>query len=200
MGARLGHCFFYEISYFLNHPFEILLPIKKIGSIYKFIGFQGLSSHGGAIGVLISIILYSIKYKTNLLWILDRIAIAVPITASFIRIGNLINSEIYGKPTNGNWGIIFWKVDSIPRHPTQLYEALSYFFIFIFLINNTAYLKRKNGLIFGMLLALLFSIRFAIEFFKENQEDFEDKLFLNMGQFLSIPFVLIGLFLIFRKR
>ena len=130
LGARLGHCLFYDPSYYFANPIEILLPIKKIGETYQFIGFQGLASHGGTIGVLIAIGIYCKKYKTNFLSVLDRIALVSPIVAAFIRFGNFMNSEIYGKPTNGNWGVIFQRDDLIPRHPTQLYEAFSYILIF----------------------------------------------------------------------
>lgn len=198
LGARLGHCFFYEPSYYFRHPIEILLPIKKIGETYKFIGFQGLASHGGTLGALIAIGIYCRKYKTNFLWILDRIAIVSPIVAAFIRFGNFMNSEIYGKPTNGNWGVIFQRDDLIPRHPTQLYEAFSYILIFILLM--LTYRKRgnkekSNGLFLGLTLVLIFLARFIIEFFKENQVGFENGMPLNMGQLLSIPFIIIGLVL-----
>ena len=201
LGARLGHCFFYEASYFFQHPIEILLPIQKIEGVYKFVGFKGLASHGGTIGVLIAILLYCKKHKVKLLWILDRIAIAVPITAAFIRFGNFMNSEIYGKPTNGNWGVVFQRDDLIPRHPTQLYEAFSYLLIFVilFFMFKSEKIKQKSGLIFGCFLTLLFFARFIIEFFKENQEVFENNMLINMGQILSIPFILIGLTLIIWK-
>ena len=200
LGARLGHCLFYDFSYFSQHPLEILLPIKKIGDTYQYIGFRGLASHGGAIGVLLSIYLFSKKHKISLLWILDRVAIATPLTASFIRIGNLMNSEIYGKPTNGNWGFVFERDDLIPRHPTQIYEALAYLLIFGILIRlyKNKDLMNKKGLIFGVFLMLLFSSRFIIEFFKENQVGFENSMLINMGQVLSVPFVLIGIFLILK--
>jgi prolipoprotein diacylglyceryl transferase len=201
LGARLGHCFFYELSYYMQNPVEILLPIRKIGESYRFIGFQGLASHGGAIGVLTAIILFCRKYKTNFLWILDRIAIAVPVTGAFIRLGNFMNSEIYGKPTNGNWGVVFQKDDLVPRHPTQLYEALVYLLIFGILVFIYRYekIKKVNGLIFGVFLTLLFLARFIIEFFKENQVGFENQMTINMGQLLSIPFILVGLILIALK-
>lgn len=201
LGARLGHCFFYELSYFIQHPIEILLPIQKIKGSYEFVGFQGLASHGGTIGVLIAILLYYKKHKVQLLWILDRMAVAVPITAAFIRFGNFMNSEIYGKPTNGKWGVIFQRDDLIPRHPTQLYEAFSYLFIFgfLFFMFRSQKLKERKGLIFGFFLTLLFLARFIIEFFKENQEVFENNMPINMGQILSIPFILIGLTLIIWK-
>lgn len=202
IGARLGHCLFYQPEYFLNHPLEIFLPIQKIEGSFKFIGYQGLASHGGAIGVLIGIIIYCKKYKVNLLWILDKVAIGIPVAAAFIRFGNLMNSEIYGKPTNGNWGVVFVRDDMIPRHPTQIYEAFSYLFIFMILyaLYNSKRIKTKNGQILGLSLVLLFFARFIIEFFKENQVTFENQMILNMGQILSIPFIIIGILLIIWKR
>lgn len=201
LGARLGHCLFYDPSYYFANPLEILLPIKKIGDTYQFIGFQGLASHGGTIGVLIAIGIYCKKYKTNFLSVLDRIALVSPIVAAFIRFGNFMNSEIYGKPTNGNWGVIFQRDDLIPRHPTQLYEAFSYILIFgiLMLIYNKKKVK-ANGLILGVALILIFSARFIIEFFKENQVDFESGMLINMGQILSIPFIIIGLILILVRK
>jgi prolipoprotein diacylglyceryl transferase len=202
LGARLGHCLFYEPSYYFQNPLEILLPIKKIGDSYQFIGFQGLASHGGGIGALIAIAIYCKKYQTNFLWVLDRIAIVTPIVAVFIRLGNFMNSEIYGKPTNGNWGVVFQRDDLIPRHPTQLYEAFSYLLIFGVLLftYKKMHHKKSNGLIFGLLLVLVFSARFIIEFFKENQVDFENAMLLNMGQILSIPFIVIGLIIILTRK
>ncbi|WP_035652803.1 prolipoprotein diacylglyceryl transferase [Flavobacterium sp. ASV13] len=201
LGARLGHCFFYEPEYFLKHPIEILLPIQKVGGIYKFVGFQGLASHGGTIGVLIAMILYCRKYKVKFLWLLDRMAIGVPVTGAFIRFGNFMNSEIYGKPTNGSWGVVFQRDDLIPRHPTQLYEAFSYLLIFgiLFWMYKSDKIRQTSGLLFGCFLTLLFLARFIIEFFKENQETFENNMIINMGQILSIPFILIGLTLIVWK-
>lgn len=198
LGARLGHCLFYEPDYFFKNPVEILLPIKKIGDTYQFVGFRGLASHGGTIGVLIAVIMYCKKYKVNLLWQLDRIAIAVPITAAFIRFGNFMNSEIYGKPTDGSWGVVFQKDDVIPRHPTQLYEAFSYLLIFaiLYFLYQYKIFKKGNGVIFGCFLVLLFTARFCIEYFKENQESFENQMPINMGQLLSIPFIVTGLILI----
>lgn len=201
LGARLGHCLFYDPSYYFANPLEILLPIKKIGDSYQFIGFQGLASHGGTIGVLIAIGIYCKKYKTNFLSVLDKIAIVAPIVAAFIRFGNFMNSEIYGKPTNGNWGVVFQRDDLIPRHPTQLYEAFSYLLIFGILV--LIYKKKKeksNGLILGLALVLIFLARFIIEFFKENQVDFESGMLINMGQILSVPFIIIGLILILARK
>ncbi|SEC78404.1 prolipoprotein diacylglyceryl transferase [Tenacibaculum sp. MAR_2009_124] len=202
LGARLGHCLFYDPSYYFSNPLEIFLPIKKIGESYQFIGFQGLASHGGGIGTLIAIGMYCKRYKKNYLWILDKIAIVTPIVAVFIRLGNFMNSEIYGKPTNGNWGVIFQRDDLIPRHPTQLYEAFAYlltFGILMFVYRKMTNNKSK-GLIFGLLLVFVFSARFIIEFFKENQVDFESEMVINMGQILSIPFVIVGLILILMKK
>lgn len=202
IGARLGHCLFYQPDYFLDHPLEIILPIQKINGAYKFIGYQGLASHGGAIGVLIAIMIYCRKYKVNLLWILDKVAIAIPVTGAFIRFGNFMNSEIYGKPTNGNWGVVFVQDDLIPRHPTQLYEAFSYLLIALalFIIYNKTQISKTKGIMFGFFLIFLFSARFVIEFFKENQVGFENSMILNMGQLLSIPFVLSGVLLIYLKK
>ena len=202
LGARLGHCLFYDPSYYFQNPIEILLPIKKIGDSFQFIGFQGLASHGGTIGVIISIGLYCKKLKKNLLWVLDRIAIVAPIPAAFIRFGNFMNSEIYGKPTNGSWGVIFHRDDLITRHPTQLYEALSYLLIFGILM--IIYIKRNNekskGFILGVFLVLIFLSRFIIEFFKENQIDFENEMSINMGQILSIPFIIVGVILMLGNK
>lgn len=201
LGARLGHCIFYEFEYFFNHPLEILLPIQKIGDGYKFTGFRGLASHGGTIGVFIAIVLFCKKQKIDLLWILDRVAIAVPVSAAFIRLGNFMNSEIYGKPTDGTWGVVFQRDDLIPRHPTQLYEAFSYFLIFgiMFFLYKSKKVSKVNGILFGIFMILLFSARFIIEFFKENQESFESQMPINMGQILSIPFILSGLILVIWK-
>jgi prolipoprotein diacylglyceryl transferase len=198
LGARLGHVFFYEPSYYFQNPLEILLPIKKNNESYRFIGFQGLASHGGTIGVLIAIGIYSKKYKTSFLWVLDRIAVVAPIVGAFIRFGNFMNSEIYGKPTQGNWGVVFHIHDIIPRHPTQLYEGFSYLLIFVFLfyLHGKKSKKTLNGFIVGTCLVLVFLARFLIEFFKENQVGFENSLILNMGQLLSIPFIIIGLILL----
>lgn len=201
IGARLGHCLFYEPEYFLKHPIEMFLPVQKdFSGTYKFVGYSGLASHGGGIGVLIAIYLFSVKYKQNIWFILDKVALAVPLVGTFIRLGNLMNSEIIGKPSNLPWAFIFRKIDDVPRHPSQLYEAVFYFFIFLFL--NILYPKIKvaHGFIFGLFLVMLFSMRFLIEFTKENQVNFENELFINMGQILSIPFILIGFLLMYKFK
>lgn len=201
LGARLGHCLFYDWAYYSEHLLEIFLPIQEVNGSYRFTGFQGLASHGGTLGVFIAIMLYLRKTKENLLWVLDRVAIGSAVTAAFIRLGNLMNSEIYGKPTDGTWGFVFERDDMIPRHPTQLYEAISYFLIYgiLMYLYNRKKEDTRNGLLVGTLFVLLFSARFFIEFFKENQKSFEDTMTLNMGQWLSIPFVILGVVLIFRK-
>lgn len=147
-GARLGHCLFYEPAYYWQHPWEIILPFRWIpGESFEFTGYQGLASHGGAIGVLLAIIIYCKKYHVNLLWTLDRVSVAIPLTAFFIRLGNFMNSEILGKPTFSRYGVVFEQVDLYPRHPAQLYEAFSYLLIFwalkwIFYITKE---NRQNG-------------------------------------------------------
>ena len=202
LGARLGLCLFYDFEYYSNHLLEIFLPIREVNNSYEFSGFQGLASHGGTLGAFIAIFYYWRKTKTNLLWILDRAAIGAAITAAFIRLGNLMNSEIYGKPTDGTWGFVFERDDMIPRHPTQIYEAISYFLIFGILLymykQKTS--KTRKGLLVGTLFILLFSARFIIEFYKENQAGFEDAMTFNMGQWLSLPFICFGLILVFWKE
>ena len=201
LGARLGHCLFYEFDYYIHHPVEMILPFSKRSGSWEFTGFMGLASHGGAIGILTALYLYSRKTKTNFVWIADRLILVVPIAGAFIRIGNFFNSEIIGKAADPNlpWAVIFTKEDNIPRHPGQMYEAVGY--IILFFILWIMYKKIQNpkpGLLFGIFLVCLFGIRFFIEFFKENQEAFEDSMFINMGQLLSIPFILAGIYLIFR--
>lgn len=199
LGARLGHCFFYEPQYYFQNPLEILLPIRKVGESFKFTGFQGLASHGGLTGIVIAIILYVRKTKTNILWIMDRVALGSGLMAASIRIGNFMNSEVYGKPTNGNWGVVFERDDLIPRHPTQLYEAAAYLLIFVvlYLIYKSKIIKRQNGLMVGVFLVLMFIARFMIEFMKENQVGFENSMSINMGQILSIPLIILGVAIIY---
>ena len=201
IGARLGHCLFYNPVYYLSNPIEMLLPIQFVNGSIKFTGYQGLASHGGAIGVLLAIIFYSKKNKVAIWSILDKIALAVPLTGAFIRFGNLMNSEIIGNQTNVSSAFIFKHVDDLPRHPTQLYEAISY--VIIFILTHILYKQRQNkvdGFVFGFMLFLLFVSRFMIEFLKINQESFENGLILNMGQILSIPFILWGLLIMYKKR
>ncbi len=201
IGARLGHTLFYEFIYYKHHLLEIILPFQITNGKFELTGYQGLASHGGAVGILLAVALYCKNYKQSFLWTIDRLVIVVALSAFFIRMGNLFNSEIIGRPTTVPWAFVFERVDFIPRHPTQLYEAILYLFIFFTLC--IFYYKKgqqlKNGFLFGLFLVLLFSVRFVIEFVKENQEIFENRLPVNMGQILSIPFILIGFYFILRR-
>jgi len=198
VGARLGHCLFYEWSYYQHHIIEMLLPIQQNTNTgeYVFTGYRGLASHGGTIGVIIAVSLFSYLKKQNLLSLLDKLAIVAPITAGFIRLGNLMNSEIIGKQSQLIWAFIFTRVDNIPRHPAQLYEAISYFSIFIILYLLYKKSSMGKGFYLGIFFVLTFTARFFIEFIKENQENFENNMNFNMGQYLSIPFIIIGIGLI----
>ena len=199
VGARLGHCLFYEPNYFLtsDHWLEIFLPFNmKTG---QFTGYQGLASHGAAIAILIAIWLFYRKYKINVWWILDRLVIVIALGGAFIRLGNLFNSEIYGFETSLPWGFIFERNgETVPKHPTQLYESLSYLIIFTicYLVYRKKDGKLHNGRLFGWWLIALFGMRFLIEFVKEEQVDFEKGMTLDMGQWLSIPFILAGILLV----
>lgn len=197
-GMRLGHCLFYDFAYYSNHFLEIFLPFQIQNGNWNFTGYTGLASHGGVLGILISITIFTFKTKTSFLWIADRICIGALITGAFIRLGNFMNSEIYGKPTNADYGVVFMRDDLIPRHPAQLYEAFSYLLIFgiLWYAYKKKYFVNHNGYIFGISLILVFFARFTIEFFKENQVAFEDTMTLNMGQWLSIPFIIIGIALL----
>jgi prolipoprotein diacylglyceryl transferase len=195
-GARLGHCLFYEPAYYFAHPLEIILPIQSLpGGGYKFSGYQGLASHGGGIGLIIALIIYSHKAKQSLIKTIDLIAIVAPLEGCFIRMGNLMNSEIIGIPTTKPWAFVFARIDNIPRHPGQLYEAFCYLTIFVIMIMMYKYLRTRpqNGFFFGLSLTMIFVARFLIEFLKENQVDFEKNLAIDMGQILSIPYIIIGI-------
>ncbi len=191
VGLRLGHCLFYEPEYYLSHPWEILMIWKG-----------GLASHGAAIGVPLGLYIFCRKYKTNFLWLLDRIVMAVAIVGTFVRIGNLMNSEIIGEPTNQPWGFVFTQLKvggDVPRHPSQIYESLFcilLFFLLFYIYKKVPKLKNKHGFMFGLFMALLFIFRFCIEFLKEPQTEWEKNLPIDMGQILSIPFILLGTFLV----
>ena len=202
LGARLGHCIFYDWSYYQNHLIEMILPIRQFpGEGWKWIGYKGLASHGGTLGLIIALWLYCRKTKMHYMDVLDMIAVATPICACCIRLANLMNSEIIGKPTDMPWAFVFEQVDMIPRHPAQLYEAIAYFIFFLGMI----YLYKKSdhgqklhrGFFFGLCLTEIFVFRFFVEFLKENQVDFENTMTLNMGQWLSVPFVIIGVYFMF---
>lgn len=201
IGARLGHVFFYEWDYYSQH-------LSEIPKVWQ----GGLASHGGTIGVILGVLAFSyFTTKRSPLWTFDRLVVPIALVGALIRIGNLMNSEIYGHPTGLPWGFRFitnlgaWQhgadpVYSAPSHPTQIYEALAYLALFGLLM--WMYWKRNDeerpGLIFGTFLSVLFAARFLIEFVKNNQEAFEDSMVLNMGQLLSIPFILIGIFFVIR--
>jgi prolipoprotein diacylglyceryl transferase len=213
VGARLGHCLFYEPDYYLSsgtHFLEMFIPMHQMADgTWKYIGYAGLASHGGTLGLMIVLWLYCRKTKMNIWHVLDDIAIATPITACCIRLGNLMNSEIIGKPTDVPWAFIFEQVDNVPRHPGQLYEALAYFcFIFVMLwfyqrskkVNATNKIEEGRGVksvgsgfYFGLVLTLIFTFRFFIEYTKDIQVDFENGMLFNMGQLLSVPFIIIGI-------
>lgn len=184
IGSRLVHCFFYEPEFYLSHPLEILYVWKG-----------GLASHGGLLGVLIALYLFSRKYKESYMWIISRVAIPGALTAAFVRIGNLFNSEILGKPSDVSWAIIFERVDLVPRHPVQLYEAFSYLVILVILV--TLYRKVTPAfatkILPGVFLVLLFTARFAIEYTKTRQAAYTTDLPFSTGQMLSIPYILIGI-------
>lgn len=193
IGARIGHCLFYNPSYYLERPIEIL-----------FIWQGGLASHGGAIGILISTYLYNKKVsKKGYIWVLDRLVIGIAFAGAMIRLGNLMNSEIYGEPTTLPWGFVFVRdKQTEPMHPTQIYEMI--YCLITFAVTYWMYWKKeayqKNGLIFGVFLIGIFLSRFFIEFLKNNQESFEDNMFFNMGQLLSIPFIIWGIWLIINSN
>ena len=237
LGARLGHVFFYDWEYFRNHLAEILLPFR-FSPNFEFTGFQGLASHGAAIGIILAMYFFSKKImKRPLLWVLDRVVIPVASGAVFVRIGNFFNSEIVGHETTSSFGIKFIKdfysprdvvnatkipnpkeaynaiatnpqfanlLEQVPaKHPTQLYEAFSYIFVFaaLYYMYWKTDVREKQGFLLGMFLVMLWSVRFVVEFLKESQGGFESDLGLfSTGQWLSIPFIIIGFLLIFKSK
>nr|WP_239060651.1 prolipoprotein diacylglyceryl transferase [Bacteroides sp. 519] len=206
IGARLGHVIFYQPELLVQSPLEVILPIHiDVAGKWHFKGYSGLASHGGTIGLIIALWLYVRKTKLNYVDVLDMIAVATPITACFIRLANLMNSEIIGKATDVPWAFIFAnnsEAGMVPRHPAQLYEALAYllfFFIMIYLYKKYS-TKLHRGFFFGLCLTLIFTFRFFIEFLKENQVTFEDGMQFNMGQWLSVPFIILGLACIFAGK
>ena len=185
IGARLGHCLFYEPLYYLANPLKIL-----------FVWQGGLASHGGTLGVLVAVILYARKHPDQSIpWLGSRMMAAICFTGTCIRIGNFFNSEIIGKPSELPWAVIFKHVDNVPRHPAMLYEASAYFILFLILQwRYMRYGRNINPYMqMGITFASIFTARFCLEFVKENQASFENGMLLNMGQLLSIPFVLVGL-------
>ena len=201
VGARLGHCLFYEPEYYLTkaHWIEIILPFGRDASGWHFTGYQGLASHGAAFAILLAMWIYYRKYRMNPIWIIDRLLVVIALGGAFIRLGNLFNSEIYGVQTDLPWGFIFERNhETVPKHPTQLYESISYFLIFLvsILVYRHKDGKLRNGVLFGWWLIALFGVRFLIEFVKEEQVEFERGMTLDMGQWLSLPFILLGVVLL----
>ena len=191
VGARLGHTLFYQPEYYLSNPIEIL-------KIWE----GGLASHGATIGILLALWLFSRKHKFDYMWVLDRIVIVVALGGALIRLGNLMNSEIFGRPTDLPWGFIFLRQSEyshVPRHPTQLYESFSVFLLFVLLYWLWKKYKEAlpRGLLFGIFVTALFSFRFMVEFLKEVQVAKEETMALNIGQQLSIPLILAGLVILF---
>ena len=205
IGARLGHCIFYEPGTnltFLQCIAEMILPVRFLpDGGFEFVGYSGLASHGGTIGLFLALMLYVKKHQVPVFQLLDNIAIATPLTACCIRLGNLMNSEIYGGPTDLPWGFIFVRDgQTVACHPTQIYEML--YCLVALIITWPLYWKtnarRREGLLLGIFLEIIFLTRFCLEFIKNDQEAFEAGQILNMGQILSIPFILLGIYLIIR--
>jgi len=216
LGARLGDVIFYSWDYYQNHLIEILLPIREnpskdimfgIVKGYEFIGFRGLASHGASIGIILGLFLFQKKFKIkSFWWLLDRLTIPISLGAFFVRIGNFFNSEIVGKYTGSNFGVVFEnRGEILPRHPAQLYEAIGYLFLFILLRKlYKTNLREKDGIFLGVFFLVLFGVRFLVEFVKESQGGIEKFLpDLSTGQWLSIPFIFLGIVIIilkFRKK
>ncbi len=197
IGARLGHCLFYEPEYYLSNPIEMILPIRNTPNGWVFRGYEGLASHGGVIGVIIALLLYTRKTKLTMVWTLDHIAIAAPLFSTFVRLGNFMNSEIIGNVTDAPWGVVFVQAgETLPRHPAQLYESIAYLVIFLvgLLLYRKYYDRMGNGLFLGYCLFTIFTFRFLVEFIKEEQVAFEEGMTLIMGQILSIPLIIVGLY------
>lgn len=201
IGARLGHCIFYEPEYYfssIQHFIEMFLPISFTPAGIKLTGYRGLASHGGTIGIFLGILIYCRKYHVRLLSAVDMIAVATPLTSCCIRLGNLMNSEIIGKPTGTDWGFVFAQLgEDFPRHPAQLYEAIAYLVIFIAI--SLIYRRHRElvggGFYFGFCIGTIFLFRFFVEYCKEVQSDWEEGMLLDMGQILSIPFIVAGIWM-----
>ena len=203
VGARLGHCLFYDWQYYGRHLVEIVIPFREtISGNWEYSGYAGLASHGGVVGLILSVWLFCRKYTISFLRVLDLIATVAPLSACFIRLANLMNSEIIGIETDVPWAFVFSKVDDVSRHPAQLYEAIYYAIIFVVAValNRFSKIKSIDGFISGFVLTTIFLFRFMIEFIKENQVSFEDKLPLDMGQILSMPILLLGIYLMARHK
>ena len=203
IGARLVHCIFYDGAYFLTHPLEIIIPFTEdADGNWIMTGYTGLASHGGILGMTIAFLIYCKIYKVDPWDIADKMVVIGSLGGVLIRVGNFFNSEMIGKPTDLPWAVIFKEVDNIPRHPSQLYEAITY--IIVFAIVYYLYTRKREmhapGFIAGIAISLGFVARFFIEYTKVSQSEFEDSLMLNMGQILSIPFIVIAAWVIYLKR
>lgn len=189
VGARLAHCLLYDPGYYLSNPLKIL-------AIWE----GGLASHGGGLGVIIAAYFYQKRYKMSFMWLLDRLAISTALFGFFVRFGNFMNSEIIGIQTSVPWAIVFSRIDDLPRHPAQLYEALSYLMIFsvLFAAYRFTKIKQYSGALLGAFLVMIFTARFAIEFVKIKQAAYSSELTYSTGQLLSIPFLIVGLVLLVR--
>ena len=191
IGARLAHVVFYEPDYYFSNPIEIL-------KIWK----GGLASHGGTVGVLLAILYFVRQHpETRALWLLDRLAIPTALTSCFIRLGNFMNSEIVGLPTDGHWGVVFDRIDQLPRHPVQLYEAACYALTFVLLFALYRLRKmQREGFAFGLFMVLIFGSRFVLEIFKTPQAAYEANFSITVGQWLSVPFILLGIIMMLRAK
>lgn len=202
IGARLGHCIFYDWTYYSHNIPEIILPFS-FKPEFHFTGYQGLASHGGAIGIMFAMIIFQVKStKQSFFWLIDRVVIPTGFAGALIRMGNLFNSEIYGHTTDLPWGFIFVRNgDTLPSHPTQIYEAFFYVITSLVLLRlyKVQRFREAKGFLLGVFFIMIFTARFFIEFVKENQVSFEDTMSLNMGQLLSIPIVLLGVFFVVRS-
>ena len=200
LGARIGNCLFYDFAYFSQHPLEVLLPFK-FEPEFHFTGYRGLASHGAMVGLLLAYWLLARKTEQTMLWFLDKGAIAGGLCLASIRMGNFMNAEIVGAPTDVSWAIIFPAVDNIPRHPVQLYGFVAYLSLFFFMLkyNKLNFGKVKDGHIFGLFIVLLGTIRFFMEFIKRHYIIDADSL-LNMAQYLSIPLIVFGFILAFKTK
>lgn len=200
-GGRLMHCLAYEPEYYLKHPWDIIKPWRGVlGENARFVGYRGMSGHGSAIGIILGIVINALRTKTPMVWMIDRVALFGPLSGFFVRIGNFFNSEILGAPSSVPWAFVFMRTDHTPRHPVQLYEATAYLVIFIvsfdYYRRNAG--REKPGAFLGLVLILVYTARFILEFFKAKQSGVETDLSLNMGHLLSIPFIIGGLLLFLR--
>ena len=196
LGARIGNCVFYDWAYFSQHPLEIILPFR-FEPEFQFVGFRGLASHGALLGLLIAYAILAKRTGQTIGWFLDKGATVAGLCLACIRMGNFMNGEIVGTPTDQPWGIIFPNVDMLPRHPVQLYGFILYLSLFFFMLwyRRRTFGKVKTGHLLGVFLIVLGLIRFSMEFIKRHYVLDPDSL-LNMAQWLTLPLILGGLVLL----